>query len=139
MLSMYFEHCRSGNLIHGFVSHVSLRKLKVFYCSFTRKSLNSWVTWVADMSVLIIIIKIIVMSSVSNYCLFTHKQVTNPISVSLSLYIITCWKGCNLVGREKRRDLTPLLIKMGGTETEGKCLLLFFFLVLPFFDSCFKH
>lgn len=53
---------------------------------------------------------------------------TNPISVSPSLYIITCWKGYNLVGREKRRDLTPLLIKVGGTETEGKCLLLFFFL-----------
>lgn len=53
---------------------------------------------------------------------------TNPISVSLSLYIITCWKGCNLLRREKRHDLTPLLLKVGGTETEGKYLLLFFFL-----------
>lgn len=61
------------------------------------------------------------------YCLFTCKQVTNPISVSLSLYMITSWKGYNLVRREKRRDLTPLLIRAGGTETEGKCLLLFFF------------
>lgn len=59
---MYFEHCRSGSLIHGFINHTTLRKEKIFCCSFTRKSLNSWVTWIADMSVLIIIIKIIVMS-----------------------------------------------------------------------------
>lgn len=59
---MYFEHCRSRNLIHGLINHATLRKLKIFYCSFTKKSLNSWVTQIADMSMLTIIIKIIVMS-----------------------------------------------------------------------------